>query len=152
MSATALAATGDAVIDIGCGPGFLCEQMADAVGNTGRVLGIDISEDLLAVARARNTREWLTYEPSDAAALGAPDRSFDVTVSIQVHEYPDQAIAEMFRVLKPGGRALIMNTDWDRVAWYSSECGPDDEGQTGLGGALRAPAPAANPCPAPAQG
>jgi arsenite methyltransferase len=115
---------GEAVIDIGCGPGFLCEQMADAVGNTGRVLGVDISEDLLAAARARNTREWLTYEHGDAGALGAPDRSFDVGVSIQVLEYldnPDQAIAEMFRVLKFGGRALIMNTDWDRVAWYSSD-------------------------------
>ena len=98
---------------------------------TGRVLGIDISEDLLAAARAqvqalepRNSREWLTYDRGDAAALGAPDRSFDVTVSIHVLEYvenPDQAIAEMFRVLKPGGRALIMNTDWDRVAWYSSD-------------------------------
>jgi arsenite methyltransferase len=115
---------GEAVIDIGCGPGFLCEQMADAVGNTGRVLGVDISEDLLAAARARNNREWLTYEHGDAGALGAPDRSFDVGVSIQVLEYldnPDQAIAEMFRVLKFGGRALIMNTDWDRVAWYSSD-------------------------------
>ena len=115
---------GEVVIDIGCGPGFLCEHMAELVGNTGRVVGIDISQDLLAAARARNAREWLAYVCGDAGALSAPDCAFDVAVSIQVLEYlgnPDLAIAEMFRVLKPGGRALIMNTDWDRVAWYSSD-------------------------------
>src|SRR3954465_2794093 len=52
---------GEEVIDVGCGPGFLCEQMADCVGPTGRVLGVDVSEDLLAFARGRNTRGWLTY-------------------------------------------------------------------------------------------
>src|SRR5215208_347623 len=49
-------ARGEAVIDIGCGPGFLCEQMAEVVGSAGRVLGIDVSEDLLAFARGMNTR------------------------------------------------------------------------------------------------
>ena len=36
--------SGEAVLDIGCGPGFLCEEMAEAVGSTGRVLGVDISD------------------------------------------------------------------------------------------------------------
>src|SRR5829696_9236910 len=114
---------GEEVIDVGCGPGFLCEQMADCVGPKGRVVGVDVSEDLLAFARGRNTRDWLTYSYGDAAALSSPDASFDLAVSAQALEYveePDRALAEMFRVLKPGGRALIMNTDWDRVAWVSS--------------------------------
>ena len=114
---------GEEVIDVGCGPGFLCEQMADCVGPKGRVLGVDVSEDLLAFARGRNTRDWLTYSYGDAAALSSPDASFDVAVSAQTLEYvqePAPVLAEMFRVLKPGGRALIMNTDWDRVAWVSS--------------------------------
>src|SRR5215207_8018242 len=115
---------GESVIDIGCGPGFLCEQMAEIVGSKGRVLGIDVSEDLLAFARNRNTRDWLTYQPGDAKALDVSDGSFDVAVSAQVLEYlddPDSALREMFRVLRPGGRAVIMNTDWDRVAWYSAD-------------------------------
>ena len=115
---------GEAVIDIGCGPGFLCEQMAEVVGSAGQVLGVDASEDLLTFARGRNTRTWLTYEHGDALELQVPNASFDVAVSAQVLEYVedvDRAIAEMFRVLKAGGRALIMNTDWDRVGWYSSD-------------------------------
>jgi arsenite methyltransferase len=115
---------GESVIDIGCGPGFLCEEMANAVGRTGRVLGIDISDDLLSVARERNEVDWLTYEQGDARELDVPDATFEVAVSAQTLEFidnADRALAEMFRVLKPGGRALIMNTDWDRVAWYSSD-------------------------------
>lgn len=117
-------APGESVVDIGCGPGFLSEQMAEIVGSKGRVLGIDISDDLLAFARDRNKREWLTYQHGDAKALKVGDRSFDVAVSAQVLEYvddPDRALSEMHRVLKPGGRAVIMNTDWDRVAWYSTD-------------------------------
>src|SRR5215203_148263 len=116
--------SGESVIDIGCGPGFLCDEMAEAVGENGRVLGVDISDDLLTVARERNARSRLTYEHGDAERLDQPEASFDVAVSVQTLEFlndPDRAIAEMFRVLKPGGRALILNTDWDRVAWYASD-------------------------------
>src|SRR5215217_5627376 len=114
--------SGENVIDVGCGPGFLCEQIAECVGPTGRVLGVDVSEDLLAFARGRNTRDWLTYSYEDAMTLSTPDASFDVAVGAQVLEYvedPDSALAEMYRVLKPGGRALIVDTDWDRVGWVS---------------------------------
>ena len=115
---------GEIVLDVGCGPGFLCEDMARAVGPTGRVLGIDVSEDLLTFASHRNECAWLRYIKGDGAALPLNDNSFEVVVSTQVMEYladPDRALAEMFRVLKPGGRALIMATDWDRIAWYSAD-------------------------------
>ena len=117
-------APSESVVDIGCGPGFLCEEMADAVGESGRVLGVDVSDDLLTFARGRNTRQWLAYEQRDARQLALPDASFDAAVSVQTLEYiddADRAIGEMFRVLKPGGRALVVNTDWDRMAWYSSD-------------------------------
>ena len=117
-------APGKSIVDIGCGPGFLCEEMAEAVGESGRVLGVDVSDDLLTFARERNTRQWLAYEQGDARQLALPDASFDAAVSVQTLEYiddADRAIGEMFRVLKPGGLALVVNTDWDRVAWYSSD-------------------------------
>jgi arsenite methyltransferase len=115
---------GESVIDIGSGPGFLCESMADAVGDNGRVVGFDISDELLAAARRRNTRAQLSYEHGDAVALDAADAAFDVAVSTQVFEYVadcDRALREMARVLKPGGRALVVATDWDGVVWRSSD-------------------------------
>jgi arsenite methyltransferase len=117
-------ALGESVIDVGCGPGFLCESMADCVGANGRVLGIDVSADLVELARRRNRRDWLTYETGDALALAAPDQSFDVAVCAQVLEYvsdADRGIRELYRVLKPGGRALIVDTEWNSVVWHSAE-------------------------------
>ena len=119
-------APGEHVIDIGSGPGFLCESMADAVGPKGTVLGIDISEDFLGAAERRNTRANLSYRRGDATALACPDAAFDVAVSTQVLEYVadcDRALCDMRRVLRPQGRALVMATDWDSVVWHSSDPG-----------------------------
>jgi ubiquinone/menaquinone biosynthesis C-methylase UbiE len=115
---------GEFVIDIGCGPGFLAEEIADAVGATGFVLAIDISDDVLRLADQRRHPRWLAYLRADAGCLCVADLSFDVAVSAQALEYvedPDRALSEMYRVVKHGGRALVMNTDWDRVAWYSDD-------------------------------
>jgi 2-polyprenyl-3-methyl-5-hydroxy-6-metoxy-1,4-benzoquinol methylase len=115
---------GEEVVDVGSGPGFLCESMADLVGPSGRVLGIDVSPDLVELARRRNWRGWLRYEQGDAAALPTPERSFDVAVCAQVLEYvpdADRGLREMHRVLKPGGRAMIVDTEWDSVVWHSTD-------------------------------
>jgi SAM-dependent methyltransferase len=115
---------GESVIDIGSGPGFLCESMAEQVGPSGKVLGVDISDALLDAARQRNARPQLSYQQGDAIAVPAPDASFDVAVSTQVLEYVaecDRALAEIRRVLKPGGRTLIVATDWDSIVWHSSD-------------------------------
>jgi ubiquinone/menaquinone biosynthesis C-methylase UbiE len=115
---------GETVIDIGSGPGFLCESVADLVGPSGRVLGIDVSPDLVELARRRNRRDWLQYAQGDATALPTPDRCFDVAICAQVLEYvpdADRGLREMHRVLKPDGRALIVDTEWDSVVWRSTE-------------------------------
>jgi ubiquinone/menaquinone biosynthesis C-methylase UbiE len=115
---------GEAVIDIGCGPGFLCERMAELVGQAGSVLGIDVSQDLIDLAGQRNPHAWLTYAKGDAAALDVPDESLDAAVCTQVLEYvpdADRALREMHRVLRPGGRVLIVDTDWDGVVWHTAD-------------------------------
>jgi len=115
---------GESVLDIGSGPGFLCAEMARAVGPSGKVRGIDISPVMVSRAAGRNIHDWVSFATGDAARLDEPAASYDVVVSTQVAEYvPDIAAfcREAFRVLKPGGRALIMATDWDAIGWYSRE-------------------------------
>src|SRR5438874_7345482 len=113
---------GERVLDIGSGPGFLCESIAAAVGPTGAVTGIDISSDLIARCRSRNPPDFLSYAVGDATEIAEPDASFDVVVCTQVAEYVpdvDRVLSEAFRVLKPGGRTVFVVTDWDAVVWYS---------------------------------
>ncbi len=113
---------GEHVLDIGSGPGFLAEEIAERTGAGGRVLGIDASAIMVRRATERNTRAWVAYTEGDALALPVEDASFDVAVSTQVAEYmPDLGAycREIARALKPGGRALILTTDWQGIAWYS---------------------------------
>ena len=113
---------GERVLDIGSGHGFLAEEMAEEVGPEGRVCGVDPSESMLAIARRRETA--VEYGAGDAVSLPHADETFDAAVATQVYEYvPDMpaALAEVRRVLRPGGRLLILDTDWDAVVWHSSD-------------------------------
>ncbi|WP_121064896.1 methyltransferase domain-containing protein [Chachezhania antarctica] len=117
-------APGEHVVDIGSGPGFLAQGMAHLTGDGGRVVGVDLSPALIRRATARAEASWLSYVEGDATALPFDDASFDIAVSTQVAEYvPDIAAlcTEMARVLKPGGRGLVMATDWGGVVWQSSD-------------------------------
>ena len=113
---------GERVLDIGSGPGFLADEMAAEVGPEGAVHGVDPSEAMLAIARRRETA--VEYAVGDANSLPHDDETFDAVVSTQVYEYvPDMpaALAEARRVLRPGGRLLILDTDWDAVVWHSTD-------------------------------
>src|SRR5271166_1850475 len=115
---------GERVIDIGCGPGFLCESMAAAIGPTGRVIGIDISEDLIGFATLHKGSDRIEYRVGDATALPVDAEQFDVAVSAQVIEYvadADAALCEIARVLRPGGRAFIVDTDFDSWVWHAAD-------------------------------
>jgi SAM-dependent methyltransferase len=68
---------GERVLDIGCGPGFLFESMAEIVGRDGAVIGIDISSNLVASCKRRSPPKWLSHEVGDATQLAQPDASFD---------------------------------------------------------------------------
>ena len=118
---------GEHVLDIGSGPGFLACEIAAVVGERGSVHGVDPSESMLAIAAHRERAPGsapVEFRPGDAVKLPYPDASFDAAVSTQVYEYVADmpaALAEARRVLRPGGRLLVLDTDWDSVVWHSSD-------------------------------
>ena len=116
---------GEHVLDVGVGPGLLAHDMAAIVGERGRVAGIDLSEPMLEMSRRRCADQpWTDFQSADATVLPFEDESFDALVSTQVYEYVadmDKALSEAFRVLRPGGRVLILDTDWDSALWHVAD-------------------------------
>ena len=116
---------GERVLDIGTGPGFLAAEMAEAVGPGGEIRCIDMSEPMLDMAKNRCAgKPWLSFQSGSATELPYGDATFDAAVSVQVYEYiPDitRALSELYRVIRPGGRAAVVSTDWDAIAWHASD-------------------------------
>ncbi|CAM4012866.1 class I SAM-dependent methyltransferase [Paenibacillus alkaliterrae] len=102
------------LLDIGTGTGFLALQLA-ALGH--RVTGIDFSEEMLFIARAKakETGHACSFLKGDAEDMPFPDDNYDIIVCRHVLwglACPDCALAEWHRVLKPGGKIIIMDGDW----------------------------------------
>jgi arsenite methyltransferase len=116
---------GERVLDVGSGPGFLVASLADAVGASGAVHGLDQSAPMNAVARDLiGTRPWARIDDGDALELPYADGAFDAAVSTQVYEYVadiPRALSELRRVLRLGGRVLVLDTDWDSLVWHVAD-------------------------------
>jgi ubiquinone/menaquinone biosynthesis C-methylase UbiE len=103
--------TGHKVLDVGCGTGYLTRIIAPVVGPDGQVTGVDPAAPMIEYAR-RLAPDNCTYLLGEGQDLDLPDESFDVVVSsLAVHHMPAErrgdALREMYRVLRPGGRLLI---------------------------------------------
>lgn len=105
---------GEHVLDVGCGTGTLVLEVARLVGQTGRVCGIDPGTEQIARARAKAARRVLSaeFQVGVIEHLPFPDQTFDVALStLMMHHLPvplkQQGLAEIARVLKPGGRLII---------------------------------------------
>ncbi len=118
-------AEGDTVVDIGCGNGLLTEEIARAIGNAGKVIGVDPSADMRAPASARcagfpsaQIKEGLADE------LPLQDGEADKAVAVQVLEYLSDipsAIREAHRVLCVGGRFVAVDTGCKTLDWFSED-------------------------------
>jgi ubiquinone/menaquinone biosynthesis C-methylase UbiE len=109
-------APGECLLDVGCGPGLLTRDLADAVGPDGFVLGLDLSASMLALAAERCAGiPHIALTQADATSLPVCSGAADAVTATQVLLYveqPESALAEIRRVLRPGGRVAIVETDW----------------------------------------
>ncbi|WP_449768858.1 bifunctional demethylmenaquinone methyltransferase/2-methoxy-6-polyprenyl-1,4-benzoquinol methylase UbiE [Hydrogenovibrio thermophilus] len=106
---------GQAVLDLAGGTGDLTKAFAKRVGKTGRVVLADINESMVRVGRDRLTNDGIIgnvdYTITNAEALTYPDNTFDlVTISFGLRNVTnkDKALAEICRVLKPGGQLMVL--------------------------------------------
>jgi ubiquinone/menaquinone biosynthesis C-methylase UbiE len=107
---------GDAILDVGCGTGTLLIEAAKRVGPSGTTHGIDRSAEMLAHARRKAAAQGVTtnFREGSADHLPFPDASFDaVFCTLMLHHLPAAmqmaTVAEMRRVLRPGGRIVIVD-------------------------------------------
>ncbi|HVC35194.1 MAG TPA: methyltransferase domain-containing protein [Chloroflexota bacterium] len=111
------ARAGDRVLDVGCGLGGAVRAVAPRVGATGQVVGVDKSATMIAEARRRAEGLALPvkYRQGDAHHLPFDDDTFDACFSAATFtliDRPEQALADMIRVSRPGGQILISATDF----------------------------------------
>jgi SAM-dependent methyltransferase len=105
---------GLAILDLGCGPGELAAMLSLRLPEA-RIVGLDIAPAMVELARRRSPRsDRLSFEVGDVARLAFESGSIDVVVSsLSLHHWPDPgaAFAEISRVLRPGGTALLYDLD-----------------------------------------
>jgi SAM-dependent methyltransferase len=105
------------LLDCGCGPGSISCDLAKIVG-AGQVEGIDLEESQVDLARDRASEQGLTnarFSVGSIYELPFPDSSFDVVFAHAIFEHiasPERALAEVLRVLEPGGLVAIRSPDW----------------------------------------
>lgn len=106
-------APGERVLDVACGTGLVSFAAAQAVGATGEVVGVDLSGRMVETARARATERVFAntrFAQMDAEQLDFADAAFDVVLcalGLMYFPAPEQALREMQRVLRPGGRVVL---------------------------------------------
>jgi ubiquinone/menaquinone biosynthesis C-methylase UbiE len=120
------------VLDVGCGPGVDLIPLAKKVGKGGQVTGLDSDAEMLREAgQAILKYSRIRLIEGSAEQLPFPDTAFDRARADRVLQHlpaPRLALAEMWRVLHPGGRVVLVEPDWKTVAVYpgSPEGGDDD--------------------------
>ncbi|WP_020161051.1 methyltransferase domain-containing protein [Methylobacter marinus] len=110
---------GDIVLDLGCGPGIDAIELGGLVSPNGSAIGVDYDEAMLKQASAQvkeiEMQHIVHFQQEDASALSFNDNHFDSCRSERLFMHlnnPEQVVAEMFRVTKPGGHVVVIEPDW----------------------------------------
>lgn len=115
-------APGMRILDIGCGPGSITRGLAELVGPTGSVVGIDNSEEALRIATTMSgTPTWLRFEDASVYQLQFADDLFDMAFGHQVLQHladPVAALTELHRVLRPGGIVAMRDADYGTMTHH----------------------------------
>jgi ubiquinone/menaquinone biosynthesis C-methylase UbiE len=101
---------GESCLDVGCGTGLAAVALAAAVGSKGHVVGLDVSEGMLTVARARGRRNTTFHHANADPHLPFRDATFDLVTFCDSLAYlgdPAHSLEEARRVLRPGGRIVL---------------------------------------------
>lgn len=123
---------GERLLDVGCGLGEAALTLGEDLGDDGEVVGVDVSAQMVRVARSSvssaggRVRCRVRFTVGDACSLDEPDDSYDAVRSERTLQWladPAAAIAEMVRVVRPGGRVSLIDTDWSTLA---IDVGDDD--------------------------
>jgi ubiquinone/menaquinone biosynthesis C-methylase UbiE len=111
---------GISVLDVGCGTGAITRGIAEAVGPTGRVIGVDVNPGLIARAQqAHGDVPSLSFEVADLFALPFRDE-FDVVTAARVVQWladPLGAVKALARAARPGGLVLVLDYNHERAVW-----------------------------------
>jgi ubiquinone/menaquinone biosynthesis C-methylase UbiE len=112
---------GARILDVGCGIGDDVRAMAELVGSTGQVVGVDVREEMIAEARGRSVGLDLPVEflVGSLYQLDFADDAFDGCRADRVYQHldrPQDALAEMTRVTRSGGRIVVFDVDWETLA------------------------------------
>jgi ubiquinone/menaquinone biosynthesis C-methylase UbiE len=119
-------APGDRVLDVGCGTGTLAIAAAERVGAAGIVHGVDASRAMIARAttKAARRRSAARFDTADAIALPFAEASFDVAFgTLMLHHLRraarERCVHELLRVVRPGGRVLLVDFEPDPSGRFS---------------------------------
>ncbi len=108
------------ILDVGCGPGDDVRALAQLVGASGKVIGIDHNERMISEARQRaeNTGLPVEFYLCDVASLPFEQHTFNACRADRIFQHlenPQRALTEIIRVAKPGARILVMEPDWETL-------------------------------------
>jgi ubiquinone/menaquinone biosynthesis C-methylase UbiE len=134
--------TGDRVLDVACGTGVIARLAAERVGSRGSVTAIDIAPDMISVAKSTESpAARIEWHVGDAAALPLGDTSYDVVLcqmGLMFMEDRAAALAEMRRVVVPGGRVVVNTPGTIQPAFVAMEQAIVEHISPDLGGFVRA--------------